>query len=189
MCEDRYFMRGIDHSLLEEVSTYTEYEYEFRYPLIQMSMPQLFSINMLDELNKFMTSVPPHFDVEVEEVIDQACYYYCDWDSVVAVTDEFLNTAIIEEVRVALVQNYESTVRADNVLQDSIAILSSALQTLIAAVIGVLARIGAPAITDYGCCYRLHRIDNSGNVYFNLMNPSQIFQYLENDICQLGKPK
>ncbi|BAW19132.1 hypothetical protein [Ralstonia phage RP31] len=185
--DDRYFMQGVDNLLLSEIPVYSDDEYELRWPLIQLSYPQLFSINMLGEMDTFLTSMPQQFEVEIEEAIDLACFYYCDWDSVVAITDEFLNEAIIEEARVGLIRNLGCAVTAETALQDSMAMLTTALQTFLNSIIGVLSRTGAPAIQDYGCIYRLDHIDDFGNVYFRMMNPSQIFYYLESEDCQSGK--
>lgn len=180
MSEGRYFLMGVDPLTLEDVAVYTEDEYEFRWPLIRMSYPEMFSINLFDAMNEFLTSSPQQFDIEIEEAIDLACFYYCDWDSVKAITDDFLNAAVIEEARVSLIRTYGSSDRADSVLQDSIAVMTSALQAFISTVISVLGRVGAPAIVDYGSCYRLDRISDSGDVYFKMRNPCQVFYYLEN---------
>ena len=66
-------------------------------------------------------------------------------------------------------------------------VLSGALTTFIGIIIGMLTRARIPAITEYGCCYRLENIDDFGNVFFRLRNPSQVFADLNGGICNAGQ--
>lgn len=179
--DDRYFTAGTDNAILNEVQLYEPEMYEQSYPFIESTMPAKFSVNLYDEIIEFTTKAPPQFEIVIEEVIDLACYYYCDWDSVVAVTDEFLHIEALERARRSLTLANYDVKAAEEILQDMIVMLSDALKRVIGIIVGVLSRANAPAVVDYGSCYRLTGIDPYGNAYFELKNPSVVFATLEGD--------
>lgn len=179
--DDRYFTSGTDNNLLQEIPLYEPEQYEEIYAKLSTIMPEMFSINLKEEIMEFTTTAPIQFEIAVDHVIDLACYYYCDWDSVVAVTDEFLHAEIKNKVMRSLTLAHYDTASADAMMQDLIVMLSEALQKFINAIIGVLSRTSAPAIMEYGCCYRLNNIDHFGNVFFILKNPTQVYSELEGD--------
>lgn len=179
--DDRYFTAGTDNVILQNIPLYDAEQYEQIYPFLFAVKPEIFSINLRQELGQFIASAPPMFGVNADCVIELACYYYCDWDSVVAVTDEFIQADVINKVRDSLIAAHYDVAYAENMLQEYISVLSQALTQFIGVVIGVLSRMGAPAIMDYGCCYRLEQIDDNGNVYFRLRNPTVVYAELEGE--------
>lgn len=179
--DDRYFTLGTDNNILQNVLLYEATQYEQAYPGLCFSKPEMFSINLQDEIAHFITKAPPMFEVNVDCVIELACYYYCDWDSVVAVTDEFIHADVLNKVRTNLISAQYDLAHAEELLQDHIVMLSEALQRFIGVIIGVLSRMGAPAIMDYGSCYRLENITDNGDVYFRLRNPTQVYAELEGE--------
>lgn len=179
--DNRYFTLGVDNLLLEQVSVYTADEYELAYPLISSSMPNIFSANLRDEIELFVTSAPPAFKVPIDDLISLSCYYYNDWESVNAVTDDVIKAEAVENLRKSLLRASYDSVTADEMLQEQIAMLTEALQRFIGVIVGVLSRAGVPAIMDYGSCYRLSNLDNIGNVYFTIRTPSSVYVELDGE--------
>lgn len=185
--DDRYFTMGVDQGLFDFIPIYTCDEYELHHPRLVERMPFQFCITLREEIIRFVTSVPPMLPVEVPDVIDLACFYYCDWESVVAVTDEFVSSRDLEGLREGLRLARADPRRIDEQIQEQLIMLTAALQKLIGAIIGVLQRALCPAVMDYGCVYRLADLRDDGLVVFQLANPTQVFGALEgaegNRIC------
>jgi hypothetical protein len=183
--DKRYFMGGVNSLILQATRVLTAEEYERIFPQIESSYPTLMSINMRDAMETFITNAPPSFNVTVDDVFDCSCFFYSDWDSIVAVTDEFIQAQGVEDVRRWLLQVDPDPEVAEARLQDLILMLDAALKNLISTIIGVLSRANAPAIIDYGCCYRLNSIRNDGTVVFQLSNPSVVYQDIEDDVIAI----
>jgi hypothetical protein len=185
--DDRYFTMGVDQGLFDFIPIYAVEEYDEHYPRILQRMPERFSITLREEIVRFVTSVPPSLHVEVADVIDLACYYYCDWESVVAVTDEFLSSRDLESLRQDLRVALSDPKRIEEQIQEQLIMLTGALQKLIGTVISVLQRFMSPAVSDFGSVYRLADIWDNGLVVFQMCNPTQIHGALEdaegNRIC------
>lgn len=179
--DDRYFTSGTDNVILQEIELYDSDQYEREYPRISSTMPEIFCVNLQDEILRFMTTASPQFEIDIEDVIDLACYYYCDWDAVVAVTDEFVNDYVLDKVRKSLVLAQYDVKTAEDMLQDLIVMLGEALKHFIGIIIGVLSRAGVPAIMDYGSCYRMKYIDNFNNIFFQLRNPPQVYDEISGE--------
>ena len=185
--EHSYFMLGLDDRITEAVPYYTSAEYEIAHSSILLKMPLLFSINLKKEIVTFITKAPPHFVSNINQVIEIACYYYNDWESVVAVTDEFIQTEVLDKVRNSLVVSYDgNTSIAQERLDDIIAQLATALVEFITTIIDVLSRAGVPGIEDYGSAYRLDCVHDSGDIYFRLHTPEQVRAELEGRLFQIN---
>lgn len=187
--DDRYHLQGVDHLKMSNAKVYTDEEYALYYGMLRTSYPDMFSINLFKQMNELLSTVDLAFDIQLEEVIDFACYYYCDWESVVAITDEFISAQCIQDLHSSLLKGLEDPVKASVALAEFVGILNSALQKFITDIISVLSRTSAPAIIDYGCCYRLDGIDDHGNVFFKLQTPDQVYEYLDSEACQNGSYK
>ena len=86
---------------------------------------------------------------------------------------------VLEKVRkVLLVMEYDYAV-AEAFLQQELELLTKALQRFIGIIIGLLSRSGAPSIMDYGCCYRLSNLLDSGTAFFSIRDPSGVYTELE----------
>lgn len=179
--DNRYFTAGADNALMQNTELYEVDNYDLMFGMIAQSYPNTICINLREEMDQFLASAPPVFDIKIEEIIELACFYYCDWDSVVAVTDEFLQAQTIEDLRQELAKHIADENALQERVNDTIAVLSQALQRFIGVVIGVLTRANAPAIVDYGCCYRLESIWDNGTVFFQLCNPARVRANLEDD--------
>lgn len=189
--DDRYFTAGTDHEVLFDTPFYTSEEYDEVYPTLVETMPGIFSVNLKEAMTKFATSSPPAFGVSLEEVIELACYYYADWDSVVAVTDELVRTETTHELRKSLTAVFLDVQAAEHELQNQLAMLTESLRDFINIVVGVLSRSNIPSIMDFGCCYRFYQIDNAGNVYFKIAVPEVVYKTVEQatDCCALQRPR
>lgn len=178
--DDRLHTLGVDNNLLTSVPFYEDCEYEQMYPLLSVTLPEMFSVNLRDAIGQFLSQVNPAFGVTVHEIIDLACYYYSDWDSVVAVTDEFLHVGAIGEMRKHMNAALYDTIAGEIEMQRQIDMLSDAVKQFIGIIIGVLSRNNVPAIMDYGSCYKLTHIDDFGNVYFKMSVPSAVLDAVDN---------
>ena len=179
--DNRLFMQELDMNLFTIIPYYTPDEYEQQYPLLLMKKPEIFSINLKDELMEFATSCPPGFTISVHEVIDFGCFYYADWDTAhMAIVDEFIEVGVTDTIRQHLINACYDVSSADEEFQRQLEILSEALRKLLTVILGILARCDAPSIMDFGSCYRLFRIDDFGNVFFKMEVPSQVFDAVEN---------
>lgn len=185
--DDRLFTKPADTNVFTNTPFYTAEEYEYEYPVMLLGMPNIFSINLQDDIIEFMTSTPPAFTVNMHEVIDFACFYYSDWDTAhMAVMDEFIEVNALDEIRQHLVRACYDYATAEKELQRQIDMLSEALRKFITTVLSVLARANVPAIMDFGSCYRLENIDDWGNVFFKIQPPDRIFDEIENS-CLLAR--
>jgi hypothetical protein len=178
--DDRLHTLGVDENKLHEVPFYEDCEYEQAYPILNRLLPEMFSVNLKGPIEQFLAKIPPTFGVTVHEVIDLACYYYSDWDSVVAVTDEFIHVGALQEIRKNMVLAHYDTVTAEAEIQRCIDMLSEAVRELINIVVGMLSRNNVPAIMDFGSSYKLARIDDFGNAYFSMATPSAVYDAVEN---------
>lgn len=185
--DNRYFTLGVDEELSLKVDAYDPEQYEREYPRISSTMPELFSLNLIGELETFITSAPPQFEVTAERAIELACYYYSDWDTMVVVIDEFIHTEVFFKAEKDTVAARHISPEAAARLEEAMVTLSVALTNFIGVIIGMLTRARIPAITEYGCCYRLEDIDDNGNVFFRLQNPSQVYADLNGGICSAGQ--
>jgi hypothetical protein len=175
-----YFTLGLDDSITQKVPCYTLEEYTATYPNILLTMPVLFSLNLKNEIETFVTKAPPHFVTDIKQVIDMACYYYNDWESVVAVTDDYIQTDVLEKVRYAIAADcLGDAVLAQKRLDDIIADLATALVEFITSIIGVLSRARSPGVMDCGSAFRLDNVHESGDVYFQLRSPTQLQAEME----------
>lgn len=192
--DDRFFLMGVDRDILHRTDHYLADEYERAFPLIETTYPRAFSINLRDDIVAFLTSAPPAFKVTVDEVIDLACFYYSDWDSIVAVADEFIQAQTIEDIRQSLRLAGLCTMAVEQQTQTLVIMLSDALKRFLGVIIGMLSRTNAPMIADYGCCYRVGAMFDDGTVLFQLSNPSVVYAYIEDneprpgDIPWMNKP-
>lgn len=177
--DNRYFTLGVDDILSQNLDAYDVEQYEREYPRISSTMPELFSINLKEEIENFITKAPPQFKITIEQVIELACYYYSDWETMVAVIDEFIQIEVLFEAKKNLILTSLDIDRDTLILEELMGMLSEALTNFIGIIIGMLTRAGIPAIAEYGCCCRLENIDDYGNVYFRLCNPSQVYAELE----------
>lgn len=179
--DERLFIQAPDTKLFTSTPFYTADEYEAQYPIIIMQKPEIFSINLQQEIMEFVTSCPPGFKAQVHEIIDFGCFYYSDWDSAhMAVLDEFIEVGAADDVRQNLTIGLYDALEAEKELQRQLEMLSEALKKFLTVILGVLARCDTPAILDFGSCYRLMRIDDFGNVYFKMEIPSRVFDEIEN---------
>ena len=185
--DNRYFTLGVAEDLAPEIPCYDSGEYESAFPSLSTVLPEMFSLNLKNELEVFITTVPPQFEVTADRAIDLACYYYSDWETMVVVIDEFIHTEVFhkaeKEILAARISQPEAVARLENDMM----VLSGALTTFIGVIIGMLTRARIPAIAEYGCCYRLENIDDYGNVFFRLRNPSQVFADQYGGICNAGQ--
>lgn len=187
--DDRLFTKPIDTNLLTTTPFYTAEEYEQEYPRLTMRMPEMFSINLQDDVIEFITSVPPGFSATIEEVIDFACFYYSDWDTAhMAVIDEFVEVTALNDVRKNLTLACYDFFTAEKELQRQVEMLSDALKKIVNVILGVLARCNVPAIMDFGSCYRLMRVADNGDVYFKMEVPSRVYDEIENSCLLTKKP-
>jgi hypothetical protein len=185
--DDRLFTKPADTNLFTSTPFHTAEEYEQEYPLLLMRGPELFSINLQDDLIEFITSVPPGFKADIHEVIDFACFYYSDWDTAhMAVLDEFIEANALDEIRRNMMIAHYDFFTAEKELQRQIDMLSDALRKFVNVILGMLARANVPAIMDFGSCYRLFKVDDFGNVFFRLENPTRVYDEVENS-CLLTK--
>ena len=185
--DNRYFTLGVDDALAQEVPCYDSEEYESAFPSLATVLPEMFSLNLKSELEVFLTSSPPQFEVTADRAIDLACYYYSDWETMGVVIDEFIHTEVFQKAEKDMLAVRHLHPEAAAHLDEAMIILSGALTTFIGVIIGMLTRARVPAITEYGCCYRLENIDDFGNVYFRLRNPSQVFADQCGGICNAGQ--
>ncbi len=176
--DDRFFMGGLDNSILQDIPTYEVDEYRLMYPIIQLRLAHKFSINMQEEITEFITSVSPLLQVDVPAVIDLICFYYNDIDPVISVADEFVDNQKVEEIFNTLVQLHYDTETAQQLLEAQIAVLTDAMRPFIEVITGVLSRVGVPAIYNYGSCYRLSNIDSVYNVFFTIRHPDNVDEEL-----------
>lgn len=185
--DNRYFTLGVDEELSTKIEAYDPEVYEREYPRISTQLPEMFSINLKGEMEVFITSSPPQFEVTVNRAIDLACYYYSDWDTMVVVMDEFIHTEVFHKAEKDTLAARHASPEAAARLEEAMIALSEALTAFVGVIIGMLTRARIPAITEYGCCYRLENIDDYGNVFFRLRNPSQVYADLNGGICDAGQ--
>lgn len=179
--DERLFVQTPDTKLFTSTPFYTADEYDLEYPLIVTRKPEMFSINLKNEIMEFMTSCPPGFKAQVQEIIDFGCYYYSDWDSAhMAVLDEFIEVGAADDVRKELTLGLYDAFEAEKELQRQLEMLSEALKKFLTVILGVLAHCDTPAIENFGSCYRLHHIDDLGNAYFKMEIPSRVYDEIEN---------
>lgn len=177
--DNRYFTLGVDNELSKIIDVYDPETYEREYPRISTQFPDMFSLNLKSEMEVLVTSSPQQFEVTAERAIELACYYYSDWDTMIVVIDEFIHTEIFHKAEKDTIALRHIDAEAAARLEEAMIMLSEALTTFIGVIIGLLTRARIPAISEYGCCYRLENIDDYGNVYFRLCNPSQVYIELE----------
>lgn len=177
--DNRYFTLGVDDELARSLDIFDPQEYEREYIRMSIEMPELFSLNLKEEIEILITTSPPRFRVDPDRAIELACYYYSDWNTMVTVIDEFIQTELYMRAEKELILSQDCTPEVIEKLDEEAILVSGALTRFIGVIIGLLTRAGAPAITEYGCCYRLENIDDFGNVFFRLRNPSQVYA----DLC------
>lgn len=176
--DDRFFIGGLDSLIMQSIPTYEEEEYRVLYPEIQRRLFNTFSINMQEAIVEFITTVSPLLHVDIKDVIDLACFYYNDMDSVVSIVDEFVDEKTTNDILNELILAHYDVQAANQLLEAQIAMLTDALRPFIDLITGVLSRAGVPAIFNYGSCYRLFNIDDSYNVYFTIRNPDSVYEEL-----------
>ena len=178
----RYFTQGTNHALLLETPFYTEDEYSNVFQLLSSNVPEMFSINLREQIVQYGTTIPPQFNVSIHEVIDLACYYYSDWDCIRAVTDEFVDDQALALLRSQLSKSYSEPKALEAALQFHIEMLSEAVRDIINVVIGVLCRFNVAAVEDFGSIYRLTNIDDTGNVFFQIQSPDVVSAHIQENV-------
>ena len=186
--ETRFFTLGVDENILKNTGFYTDEEYDAIYPLISNNMPEMFSINLREQIVQFGTTRPPQFNISVHEVIDLACHYYADGDSIRAVTDEFVNDQALAIMRLQLGKTYLDPRTVEQVLHSQIEMLGEAIKDVISVVISALSRFNVPAVEDFGSVYRLTNIDDIGNAFFQLQSPDIVSALIQENTKLNLKP-
>lgn len=173
--EDDYFRSGINNLILSEMPVYSPGEV-FKNSRLLSNVPQLLTINLSRELSNLHTCLHPELNMDIEDIINMACYYYCDWDSVVAVMDEIISPEQNKKLQDMLV--YSSQEAYDNVM----AVMTGGVTQFVAVIIGFLSKANSPAIMNYGSIYRLHSISTSGLVAFLRSSNEDIAYAFDNAI-------
>lgn len=186
--ETRFFTLGVDDKILQSTGFYNDEEYEAIYPFISNNMPEMFSINLREQIIQFGTTRPPQFNISVQEVIDLACYYYSDTDSIRAVTDEFVDDQALAVIRLQLTKTHADPRTVERILHSQIEMLGEAIKDVISVVISTLSRFGVAAVEDFGSVYRLTNIDDIGNAFFQLQSPDIVTALIQENTKLNLKP-
>lgn len=179
--DNNFFTQGVDYGIMQNVPFYSFEEYESVFLSLLSSSPELISINLRDAILKLSTSYSPTFTVSTHEIIDIACQYYADYDSINAVTDEFVNDQLIASLKLHLKALYQQATNEEieKQIQLEIDMFSESVKEFMAVIVGALSRYNVPIVEDFGSVYRLTNIDEFGNVFFQLAAPNEIHSVLE----------
>jgi hypothetical protein len=183
--DDRLHTLGVNLDILHEVPFYEDCEYEQVYPVLSATLPEIFSVNLFKELSQFVSQVLPIWGVTAYEIIDLACFYYSDWDSILLATEDFISAGAMYEVRQNMIAAHYDLVVAEAEIQRQLDMLKEASRELIDIVVGALSRNNVPAIVNFGSSYKLHNIDDFGNVYFKMVTPQAVYDAVDNQTCLL----